>query len=328
MNKMDKMDVVYSIVFYSLCSCGMMIFNKLAIHEFSLPITLTILQFLFLIVVITIPFYKRINILGFKDTLRWCFVSFLFSVMLSSSMYSFRYVTLGTILIFNNTRTLPSVVIEKFVNRIGFDFPIILSLIGILFGIAIYAYHDMTFSVIGYILCLINMISSVLERVSQKYLISVYGIPLTDISMMLYNNFFGIIWLSPFVFILKENTKWNASFEQLPSKGWVFIMLSMFCGIFICYTGFRLQRRVSATTFLVINNANKIGVLLFSYFVVGEKYTKGMQIGLFFSISCCFIYGYLRNHFNEKNNQNLHKNKNTSLIIDQILQEENKKFPP
>jgi len=317
-NDFNQIDVGYSIMLYSFSSCGMMIVNKLAIHNFHLPITLTILQFIFAVIVVIIPlFLKKEKILLFKDTLRWCFVSFLFAMMLSSSMYSFQYVSLGTILMFNNTRTIFSLILEKFINRIDFNYSIMLSLIGIFFGIVIYASHDITFSLIGYFFCFINMISSILERVSQKHLISIYQIPLSNVGMVFYNNLFGIFWLFPFIFIMKENVKYVQEFDQLSLKGLFFVIGSMICGLLISYAGFRLQRRVSATTLLVINNANKIGVLLFSFFIIHEKYTMGMKIGLLISFLFCILYGYLRNKFNEQNNNNNKYDVLNKIILNQ-----------
>lgn len=316
-NEFNQMDIGYSILLYSFSSCGMMIINKLAIHNFHLPITLTILQFTFAVIVVMIPFLRKEKILCWKDTFRWCFVSFLFAIMLSSSMYSFQYVSLGTILMFNNTRTIFSLILEKFVNHINFNYSIMFSLIGIFFGIVIYASHDITFSFIGYIFCFINMVSSIFERISQKHLISIYQIPLSNMGMVFYNNVFGIFWLFPFIFVMKENLKYVEELNQLSLKGLFFVIGSMICGVLISYAGFRLQRKVSATTLLVINNANKIGVLLFSFFVIHEKYTIGMKIGLLISFLFCILYGYFRNQYNVKNETNNKYNILNKIILNE-----------
>eukprot|EP00425_Heterocapsa_triquetra_P039160 CAMPEP_0195080684 /NCGR_PEP_ID=MMETSP0448-20130528/22344_1 /TAXON_ID=66468 /ORGANISM="Heterocapsa triquestra, Strain CCMP 448" /LENGTH=86 /DNA_ID=CAMNT_0040113653 /DNA_START=18 /DNA_END=275 /DNA_ORIENTATION=+ len=56
------------------CSMGMLVFNKLAIHAFRLPLTLCGLQFLFTVLVMVVGCYSSIKIGSWRDVMRWAMV--------------------------------------------------------------------------------------------------------------------------------------------------------------------------------------------------------------------------------------------------------------
>ena len=68
-----------------------------------------------------------------------------------------------------------------------------------------------------------------------------------------------------------EYKEWGAAFGGLTVAGAVYVTLSCVVGVAISYAGFRLQRRISATTFLVTTNTNKMAVLGFGAFALKDQ---------------------------------------------------------
>merc|ERR550514_1688694 len=87
--------------------------------------------------------------------------------------------------------------------------------------------------------------------------------------------------ISPLLGLLVEasfnRAKFIASAHTFMSLG--VIMWSSLCGACISYTAFRAQRRISATSFLVVVNMNKFVVVGYGILVLGEAYKPLAAIG-------------------------------------------------
>eukprot|EP00472_Partenskyella_glossopodia_P014589 CAMPEP_0197521126 /NCGR_PEP_ID=MMETSP1318-20131121/6399_1 /TAXON_ID=552666 /ORGANISM="Partenskyella glossopodia, Strain RCC365" /LENGTH=215 /DNA_ID=CAMNT_0043072965 /DNA_START=753 /DNA_END=1400 /DNA_ORIENTATION=- len=82
-----------------------------------------------------------------------------------------------------------------------------------------------------------------------------------------------------FMFFAGEWDKAPKAFEGLSESGWIYVAFSCMCGAMISYTSFRVQRRISATSFLVCINMNKFLVIAFGILVLHEVYKAGAALG-------------------------------------------------
>lgn len=87
-----------------------------------------------------------------------------------------------------------------------------------------------------------------------------------------------------------EYNEYAAAWAALTPVGGMYVLLSCIVGVAISYTGFRLQRRISATTFLVTVNTNKMAVIGFGAFVLKDQYTIFQIIGCGLAMSSALVY--------------------------------------
>merc|ERR1712070_331023 len=96
-------------------------------------------------------------------------------------------------------------------------------------------------------------------------------VDMSDTGLMLYNNTVCMLAMPLLMFVFNEWSNVD-NFVKVTGPGWGFIIWSCLCGACISYTAFRAQRRISATSFLVVVNMNK-------FVVVGEAYKPLAAIG-------------------------------------------------
>merc|ERR1712023_408979 len=90
----------------------------------------------------------------------------------------------------------------------------------------------------------------------------------------------GICCLAMPLMMLAFN-EWGSlgNFADVTPAGWGFIIWSCLCGACISYTAFRAQRRISATSFLVVVNMNKFVVVAYGIIALGESYKPLAGVG-------------------------------------------------
>ena len=110
-----------------------------------------------------------------KDVLRWTLtIPFLFTLMLASSMLALDYASMGAIIVVRNIAPLVTMIIERlFGEKIEVNVGVVLSLVYVIFGVALYTLHDVQFSATGMAYMLLNMLSAVFERLLQRKMIAV-----------------------------------------------------------------------------------------------------------------------------------------------------------
>lgn len=279
---------------FSLCSVGLLLINKLLVKGFPLVFTLLFLQFVGGVILLGIFHRSHINRLVTKDVLRWSMVSITFYIILCTSLLALNLVSVMTIVIFNNLRSLFSFLVEWKTMGTTVDYKIILSLLGIVIGSVIYALHDVSFSVAGYVVLTINMWAAIIERLIIKYYMTVHKIPLDNVGMTFYSNLIASGFALVALLIMQEYEHYSIVFDPpKPEYTYPLLLASIVLGVYIGLTGFRLQRLVSATSYLVINNVNKFVIIIFTL-VFLEQHAVLSVVGCAIAILSGFYYGYLR----------------------------------
>ena len=87
--------LLLSVLFFMMCSCSMLIVNKLALNALPLPFVVLTLQMAFAVVALCCaPCYLRFGSL--QDVLRWCRgIPWLFAGMLGSSMLALNFASMA-----------------------------------------------------------------------------------------------------------------------------------------------------------------------------------------------------------------------------------------
>merc|ERR1719231_774157 len=79
------------------------------------------------------------------------------------------------------------------------------------------------------------------------------------------------------------------------------LAISGFVGMGVGYFGMETQRDVSATSFFVLQNASKVGVVLLGIIIFGDSISSaGANIGLLLSLGGSCVYGHAANQLKEQ----------------------------
>lgn len=275
------LDILLSVLAFMAASAGMAIANKMAVTAVGLPMLLVGVQ-CGATLAILIPAYKTIRLGSTRDKLRWFPVSVLFVGMLATSMVAYQLCSLGTVVVIRMISPLLGLLVELSFNRAKFvASPHTFGSLGtIMAGVVLYAVFQKGISgeVMGIFFMIANMFIATAERLAQRYLMAENPVDMSDTGLMLYNNTVCALSMPLMMLAFNEWTKLS-NVTKVSAAGWGFIVWSCLCGACISYTAFRAQRRISATSFLVVVNMNKFVVVAYGIIALGESYKPLAGVG-------------------------------------------------
>ena len=147
-----------------------------------------------------------------------------------------------------------------------------------------------------------NMLLAVADRLVQRSMLAQDQAPV-DISLSgvtLLNNLWGCMLMLIAAVVLGELQELPVLLTSLGSEHVIWILCSCFVGTCISFTGIFVQKRISATSFLVLINVNKFGIIFLEAFVMGTKTLSTSQIfGDSVAISGGVLYGQARKAIEE-----------------------------
>merc|ERR1719213_147052 len=164
-------------------------------------------------------------------------------------------------------------------------------------GAIIYA-HEMEVSdraAIGWLL--LNNFFAIGDRLLQRLMLAKDQEPV-DISktgVTLINNGLAMIPLACVAVLTGEVKEVGTALAALDSMSWFYVFASCVVGVGISYTGIWAQSLISATSFLVLINANKFFIIFLETFVMKTKHMTPVQItGATIAILAAVAYGEAR----------------------------------
>eukprot|EP00469_Lotharella_globosa_P011665 CAMPEP_0167787266 /NCGR_PEP_ID=MMETSP0111_2-20121227/9307_1 /TAXON_ID=91324 /ORGANISM="Lotharella globosa, Strain CCCM811" /LENGTH=391 /DNA_ID=CAMNT_0007678849 /DNA_START=407 /DNA_END=1582 /DNA_ORIENTATION=+ len=275
---MERLDTVVTLIGYMATSTTMSIANKMALSVIGTPLILVAIQSL-AVLLLLIPAYKTISLGSSRDRLRWLPVSVLFIAMLVTSMISYNYCSLGTLVIIHMGAPIVAFLVETAVSStFQGSLHTFASLAVIAVGVVTYAIFQKTVGTnefFGVIAAVANMGIGTTEHVAQRILlVETKGFGMSDTGIMLYNSVVSCIGAFLLSFPFGEMDTLTSRIAQSPIEpiGYAYIAISCLCAPCIGYMAIRAQRRISATSFLVVTNLDKIVVVTFGILVLGESY--------------------------------------------------------
>jgi len=225
---------------------------------------------------------------------------FLFAGMLLTSMYAYSYNTVATIVVFRNLSPLFAMAAELLQAKpIDVNTAMVFALCMAVVGCVVFGHGNIQLSVMGFVTVMLNLFIATTERVVVRWIMKkeVVGadgnkrqLKINDSGMMFYYNALGMVPAALLILAFGEYKEYATVWSALTPTGGLYVALSCIVGVAISYTGFRLQRRVSATTFLVTTNTNKMAVIGFGAFVLKDKYTVFQVIGCGLAMSSALVY--------------------------------------
>jgi len=87
---------------------------------------------------------------------------------------------------------------------------------------------------------------------------------------------------------------WRSTLEETDHMTWLWISASCGCGVCLGYVGISIQRIISGTSVLVLQNFNKVFLLFLSSVLLGDRLYAMAWVGGILSMGGCIWYGLLR----------------------------------
>jgi len=186
------------------------------------------------------------------------------------------------------------------------------SIVIILLGVVMYGLGQGSFKTqyLGLSFLIAKMLLAVVYQIGQRYLMVEQPVDIDTIGMMMWNNLFALIGTLSLSFMNGESTRFVTQIADMGKYGWSWVMLSCLAGAGISYLGFRCQRRITATSFLVCVNTNKILVIAFGVFALREP--ANIQTLAAIALVICGSAWYSWDRKKVESNKAMQKNKAVS----------------
>jgi len=283
---------------WMVCSVGCMVFNKLAIKAFPAECTLVGLQMAFTAIVITIGGWKHIHIGSMYDVLRWSMVIPFYVGMLLTSILALGNAPMTLVITFRAFSPVLSLIIEQFYpDPLRISAGTIASILVMCIGAVIYTTQLPMGGLHGLHWVMLNMVFAVGDRLLQRLMLAKDQSPV-DISKegcTLLNNLNGMIPLFFVALCTNEMKEIPGVLAKLDATGAAMVVASCIVGCGISYTGIVAQSLISATSFLVLVNANKFIIIFLEAFVMKTKSLGPLQLfGAVVTIAGGILYGKAR----------------------------------
>jgi len=286
---------------FCFCSVGMLLFNKFAIVAFPYECTLVAGQMLFAAAALLIFSWSSLHIGSLHDLLRWSMVAPFFSGMLLTSILALKNAPMSLVVTLRCLSPLGALLLERFYpNPLAITWETILAVLVMFGGAAMYVSQVADASHmagIGWVF--LNSAIAIIERCLQRYMLSKDQNPV-DISktgVTLINNLFGAVPLAIAAYVTGELSHVHTAIGHLSQLDMFYLIMSCIIGLGISYTGVWAQSLISATSFLVMVNANKFVIIGFEAFVMHSKALNFTQVcGACITILGACLYGQARRH--------------------------------
>jgi len=150
---------------------------------------------------------------------------------------------------------------------------VLFSLCIIVLGAVLYIFADSTFKVSAYFWVFLYFIAKVTDMLYTKHIVDT--VPMSSWGRSFYNNYLALLPVFIMVLFSNEHVKLQELYEsgEIGSVAFTLVSLSCIVGLGISISGFVCRELVSATSFSVIGNMNKV-LTIFINFMVWEHHTS------------------------------------------------------
>ena len=202
----------------------------------------------------------------------WAPCVLLFVGTIVSSATALSLINVPTFSAFRNSSSLLMAVLEYFLLHKLLSPIQAFFLLMLMIGSLIYGWSDLQFSASGYCFSVLHMVFIALYSVSVKKLNVQFS---SSLEMSIYNNL-GSLQILFGIAIFDYHSSWS----QILIQSKACAAASIPAAFLISWSGLITQRMFPATSWMALNNFNKLPVLLLSYVVFDDVYSRGQALGL------------------------------------------------
>mmetsp|Transcript_49630 Transcript_49630/g.106315 ORF Transcript_49630/g.106315 Transcript_49630/m.106315 type:complete len:369 (+) Transcript_49630:126-1232(+) len=283
---------------WMICSVAMLVSNQLAIKAFPVPCSLVAIQFAFAMMVMVAGCWRYLYIGSMRDVLCWCRVVPFFTGMILTSILALQHAPMTLVITIRALSPVFTLMAEFFFPKpLRVSPAMCLSLAAIIIGVVIYVYGMENSSYIGTGWAVLNTFLVVADRLLQRLMLARDQKPvdMSKTAATLLNNLLGIGPLLVAASCTGEFEQVESAVTRLDAVDVLWIVTSCVAGVGISYCGIVAQSFISATSFLVLVNANKFAIVVLEVFVFRTKALKPHQVlGAIITIMASIAYGWAR----------------------------------
>ena len=225
-----------------------------------------------------------------KILCRFLVLVVLFFGMLISSLLALTYVSVSCLIVERNLVSLFVALLEYIVFGNAMKRDCIFALCGILAGAVYYGAADLDFDFLGYSWLLANVLcTSAFQIYNKKMLVD---IKLSSFQFAYLNNLFSLVPCVLGCVWSWQTLDIGETFQPGPRLVW--LGLSTLLGFCLSVSAFALSRAVTATTMMVVNNANKFFLIILMQLVGNESLSRASMIGTITALIYAGIYSHLK----------------------------------
>jgi len=233
-----------------------------------------------------------------QQALRWLIVPLVFSSMLMSSVFTFKYMSLSVMTVVRNLAPLFALPVELSImapqNRPTVSTECIGAMVVMLAGAVVYGFSAPVISAVGVAFAFMNMVLAVIDRMLQRKLLAQDCQDLRLEVCTFLNNFVGMFPSLAVALVTHEasNLHPHHAAAWYRSDTVMMLLMSGLLGIGMSYFGLAVQRSISGTSFLVLNNVSKVAVVTIGVAVFGDVFkSEFTKAGLLLSLGGSCWYG-------------------------------------
>lgn len=266
-----QLEVILSVLAYSLCSGTLVLLNKLTLHYLPFPSLVVCIQ---LVATLTFIYGAKLSGILAVDPIRWKFVVpylyyiVLFSMGVYCNMKSLTLSNVETVIVFRALS--PCVVAFLDAFFLGREMPSLRSWTAmgtIVLGAYAYASFDVQFKTQGWhayawpfvYLLIISLEMTYGKKITQSVEMKTLGGP------VLYTNLLGLPPMFAFAMMGSEVQKFDVyrtEHESIPAPALIFLALGCVAGTAIGYSSWWCRHKISATSFTLVGVINKCLTIL------------------------------------------------------------------
>jgi drug/metabolite transporter (DMT)-like permease len=292
------------VLIFCFAGSGLTVLNKILVSKyFPFPSFLTFVQCFCTAAFIRVGKFAMPNSFEVEDITpskcrSWSPLVVLFLIMLVSSMFALQKVTVTTLIVVRNLTTLTTAVSDFQFLKSHFNKEEALLLFLMFFGACMYGLNDISFDWSGYLYLLLNCFATTAYQIRVKQLVT--ELKMKPLTMSLYNNLLCLPLLLTLSALQGEISPNLLMMAIADNYTLCLILLSAIFGFVLSVTAFRLNQLVSATAIMIINNANKFLLILFSEAVLGKSLDLMSGFGCSLVLASSFAYSRLSRTRTEK----------------------------
>lgn len=266
-------ETVPGVASWMLCSVAMMVLNKKAIGHFPYECTLTALQMLFSVAVLLCCF-RYIYIGSMADFFRWCLVTPFFSGMLLTSMLALKF----------------------YPKPLRISMAMLGAMLCMLLGACLYASQLPWDSLQGAWWVFLNMLLAIGDRLLQRLMLAKeqHPVNISRAGVALINNVMGFMVVAAVAVLEGEVPVGPRHLVELNQESMAYVLLSCLVSVGISYTGVWAQSLISATSFLMLVNANKFIIIFIEAFWQQLVINRLQLLGAVLAVGSSVAYGHSR----------------------------------
>eukprot|EP00812_Abedinium_dasypus_P003728 NODE_1460_length_1136_cov_711.808511.p1 GENE.NODE_1460_length_1136_cov_711.808511~~NODE_1460_length_1136_cov_711.808511.p1 ORF type:complete len:259 (-),score=65.64 NODE_1460_length_1136_cov_711.808511:342-1118(-) len=243
---------------------------------------------------------RELRTVSHKQALWWCVVPVLFTLRLCSSLVVYKYFTLSSTTVLGNLTPLITLPLESAAmpaeHRPVLTPWVLTALFMMAIGATIYSHEAPLISIFGLLFLVLHCLADLINVVVQRRLLvkECRDLPLSACVAM--NNAIGIFPTLVMLFIAGEPHALQEHEAEWRNQATItLIMMSGLAGLAISYYGLACQKEMSATSFVVLQNASKVAVVAIGVGVFGDQvFTVWRLAGMSASLLGSLLYGLAR----------------------------------